>query len=242
MKHPIAYLKEHKLTAAYLLALAALLIALALELWMNGSGQGIEVAFLLLVIAALGGLAAIGWRVSRFRARAFALLRRLVAGNYESGLAAPAHWHDEVSGIEDLFNKLVEQLRQYDELRTRRIRQLRMTIDLILEHSGEPMALFDAEKDTLEFNRAMGGCLDTPRKTIPLSTLRNIEPNNSFAEMLTRAVEDQKEPQEGEIELQFPGQEASAHIAVRVLPFKNKDGSVPVAVIFGKRVHDAPPP
>ena len=235
MKNPIAYFRDRILTLLYLLALAALLIALALEFWMNGSGQGLEIVFFLLVIAALGGFAAIGWRVSRFRARTFALLRRLVAGNYESGLAAPAHWHDEVSGIEDLFNKLVEQLRQYDELRMRRIRQLRMTIDLIIEHSEEPMALFDAEKSTLEFNRAMAGCIDAPRKTFPLSTLRNIEPNKAFAEMLMRAVEDPKEPQEGDVDIQFPGKEVCKKTAVRIIPFKNEDDSVPLAVIFGKR-------
>lgn len=235
MKNRFDTLKARILRLVFVLAWLAILAAVLLGLWMFDSSIGERAVFIVLLAGALLVYLFLGWRLYGFRYRVHALLRRLVAGDYEAGLRESGWWRDDIAELEELFNKLTEQLRQYDELRTRRIRQLRMTLDLILEHTEEPMVLFDVDKGDLMFNAAMSGVLDTARQTVPLSTLKNIEANTSFVELLTRAIEEEKSAQEDRVSIQFPGRDTLTETDVRVIPFKDKDESIPLAVIFGKR-------
>jgi len=234
MKKLPEHLRHRTLTVLFLAALVSLVVTVALEEWMPAHGPVMRTVSLLLFVEGILLLWFIAWRLARFRGRFFTLLRRLVAGDYDVGLPVPARWRDEVSILESLIGKLAEQLRTYDELRTRRIRQLRMTLDLIVEHTEEPMMLFDVEKGTLEFNAAMVGILDAAKQTVPLSALRNLEPNKPFVEMLLRTVEDEKSPWEGRVAIQLPAQDGCRETHVRIIPFKDKNESVPLAVVFGK--------
>lgn len=228
-------IKYRTLTLIFVLSCLALLLAELLEAGVFFSGAGVRMVSILLLTGALLGLLFFGWRLGHFRVRVYGLLRRLVAGDYEAGLRESGWWRDEITELEELFNKLTEQLRQYDELRAKRTRQLRRTLDLILEHTEEPMVLFDVDKGNLSFNAAMSGVLETSRQTVPLSTLKNIEANKAFVDLLIRAVEEEKSAQEGRVGIQFPGRDALTETEVRVVPFKDKDETVPLAVVFGKR-------
>jgi nitrogen fixation/metabolism regulation signal transduction histidine kinase len=235
MRLRIAKLRDRLLTLVFVLAWLAIFAALFVEGGVLYFGPGAQIFSISLLAGALLAFLVVGWRWIRFRKQAHGLLRHLVTGDYEAGVRVSKHWRDEITELEELFNKLTEQLRQYDELRTKRIRQLRMTLDLILEHTQEPMGLFEVDKAVLTFNAAMSGVLDTSRQTVPLSTLENLEPNKSFVELLIRAIQEEKSAQEGRVHIQFPGRDSLTETEVRIVPFKDKDETVPLAVIFAKR-------
>lgn len=234
MKKSVFRVRYRPLTLLFVLAFAALLGTLALEVALPRHGPGLRTLSAVLFTGALLPLALIAWRITRFHNRVQRVLRRLVTGDYETGLRVTRFRGDEFSATEHLLNRLTEQLREYDALRTTRIRQLRMTLDLVLEHAEEPMGLFDVEKGTLTVNAAMSGAEDAARHSVPLKALRDIEPNASFVAMLARAAEDEKSPQAGRVTLHFPKQESPVELDVRVVPFKDKDDRVPLVVVFGK--------
>ena len=236
MTRLLARLRNNLLALLFAVAWVAVLAVLVLAQSVPGRTPALRAVAVSLLAAALVTLLFVAWRVFRFRRRAYVLLRRLVAGDYDTGLPAAVRWRDEVSVLAGLCNKLAEQLRQYDALRARRIRQLRMTLDLVLEHTEQPMILFDVARDALEFNAAMSGILETPRQTVQLSALRNLGANGPFVEMLRRAVASEKSAQEGRVAIQFPGRDVVQETNVRVVPFKDKDDSVPLAIVFGKPV------
>ncbi|MEA3365343.1 MAG: hypothetical protein U9Q79_06845, partial [Candidatus Hydrogenedentes bacterium] len=152
MRLRIPKLRDRLLTLVFIVAWLVIFAALFLEAGVFYFGPGVQIFSISLLAGALLAFLFLGWRWTRFRKQAHGLLRLLVTGDYEVGLRVSKHWRDEITELEELFNKLTEQLRQYDELRTKRIRQLRMTLDLILEHTQEPMVLFEVDKSVLTFN------------------------------------------------------------------------------------------
>lgn len=233
MKLRIAKLRYRMLTLGWLLAVAIVFAALLLNVLTVRFGPAVQWLQVSMMAGAALLLLVILWRIARFRGRAYTFLRHLVAGDYETGLPESQRWQDEITELEAMFNKLVARLREYDELRTRRIRQLRMTLNLVLDHTEQPMALYDVEKGTFDFNAVMSGMLDAPKQTVALRTLENIEQNKPFLEMLIRAIEEEKSEQEGRVTIQFPGHETPREASVRIVPFKDKDERVPLAVILG---------
>jgi nitrogen fixation/metabolism regulation signal transduction histidine kinase len=193
-------------------------------------GMGLLQALAFLVLLLIAG------RLIRFGARARSLLRRLVSGDYESGIRVTRFCKDEVNELEALFNRLVEQLRQYDDLRSTRIRQLRMTLDLVVKHTAEPMILLDVEKGVLNFNPAVSEIIGNDRQSVSLDTLRKLEANRVFGELLTRATAEEKTVQVGDIELQLPGQDTPKKVNARVIPYKEKAGNIPFAILFIRAV------
>ncbi|HEO71617.1 MAG TPA: hypothetical protein ENN80_10165 [Candidatus Hydrogenedentes bacterium] len=222
------------LSVLYAVVMGALLAALLIEELVPVHGFILRTACGAVLLLALLVLVLIAWRLVRFRSRAYALLRRLVAGDYEAGISTPRFWKDEVSELERLLNRLVEQLRQYDELRTGRIRQLRMTLDLVLDHSREPMVLLDVEKGTLDFSAAMAEILDGSRQSVKLDVLRNLDSNGPFLELLRCTIDEERCPQEEAVAIQLPGQKSPKNVHVRAVPHKDKDGAVSMVAVFVK--------
>ncbi len=222
------------LTLLYALNAGALLAALLLDGLAPVHGPVHRGALAALLAIAFLALLLTGVRLYRFRTRMRALLRRLVSGDYESGMQVCDFCADEVVEIEELVNRLVEQLRRYDDLRTERIRQLRMTLNMVLEHTSEPMILFDVEKGALDFNPAMARLLGLSRQSAPLDTLRNLDTDEAFCELLTRATAEEKSAQEGTVEVRLPEQASPRELDLRVLPYKDKNEDVPFAIVFGK--------
>jgi len=223
MKMLNVIVRGRMLTLLFVLAMCVLAAALVFPEW---SGT--------LIVSSMVLILFIAWRVLHFRARLVHLLRQMVTGDFEVGLPGAAGRGDEVSAVGGLVNRLAELMRNYDELRTRRIRQLRMILQLVVEHAEEPMMLYDAAKETLECNSAAQGLPERgPLQTVSLAELRGIEPSKAFADMLLWVVKQEKSPWQGNVELQFPGQDKARRLGVHIVPFKDRDETVPVAVVFG---------
>lgn len=226
MKRFHILVRGHTLTLLFGLALC-LLVAAAVMLRQPGAFEG-------LLAAAVALLLFVAWRVLRFRARLLRLLRQMVAGDFDVGLPGPEGQGDEVSAVGGLVNRLAELVRNYDDMRTRRIRQLRMMLQMVLDNSGEPMMLYDATKETLECNAPVQGIGGTGSCSVSLAELQRSENGKALADILAWVVKQEKSPWGGNMTIQLPGQEETRQMYMRILPFKDKDGSVPMAVVFGK--------
>ncbi len=228
--------KNMKIKPLTLLAggvMGVLLIGIAVEFLLPNRPVFFSVMFEGLLLA--GGLFMVFLllRVLRFYNRVYTLLRRLLSGDYEVGLPISPHWKDEFTALEDLLNQVTDTLRQYDTLRINRIRQLRMTLDLVLQYSDEPMGLFDVEKGVVNFNPAMMNLLNTDRNTVKLETLKNLEANQAFVDLLMKAIDTEKSSQQGNVSLQLPGQEVTVSTNVYTVPYKGKDEAVSLAIVYG---------
>ncbi len=228
--------KNMKLKPLILLAggvMGVLLVGIAVEFLLPNRPLLFSVIFEGLLLAGMLFMLFLMFRVLRFYNRVYTLLRRLLSGDYEVGLPTPMHWKDEFTALEDLLNQVTDTLRQYDVLRINRIRQLRMTLDLVLQYADEPMGLFEVEKGAVNFNPAMMSLLNTDRNTVKLETLRNLKANQAFVDLLVKTIETEKSSQQGTVSLQLPGQEIAVSTNIYTVPYKGKDETVSLAIVYG---------
>jgi HAMP domain-containing protein len=143
MKIAGKYYRVRWLRLLYALAAAILLTALLFDVLAPVHGPPLRAALGSLMVLALLVLIFVAVRLVRFQIRAYNLLRRVLSGDYEAGIETSGFLNDEIAELEHLLNRFVQQVRQYDDLRSGRIRQLRMTLDSVLQHSREAIGLLD---------------------------------------------------------------------------------------------------
>lgn len=227
-------IRRHNILSLFIFSLVMIVAAFMLDVGLTDEASDLHITSVALVLL-LSGIAALSfaaWEVIRFHRALRNLLRRIISGDYEVGLTMPAFYQTDLTILKELVNKMVEQLRVYDELRKRRIRQLRMTLSLVQENAAEPIILFDAEKGALECNGASKNLLHTARQTAQISVLEKNTSNSPFIELLNGATQKEKSTMEGTVSIQFSDVEEPVEIHVRIVPYKDKDDTVPFAIIY----------
>ena len=172
-------------------------------------------------------------RIARFRKRWFGLLRHLLAGNYEIGLPPDGRWRDEITELDRLLERFLEQLRAYDILRAQRIRRSQRTLDAVLDCTVQPVMIYDAEREELFCNPAMQTVLKTSAQNFSLAAMENLESNRGFVEILRHTTETKTAPQQVSVRIQLPPQESHQDVELRIVPIKDKDEGVRTVVLLG---------
>ena len=234
MNKILTNIRRHNILSLFIFSLVMIIVAFALDVALtdHASDMYITSAALVLLVIGVTLLSFAAWEVIRFHRLLRNILRRIIAGDYEVGLTTSSFYQTDLTILKELVNKMVEQLRVYDDLRKRRIRQLRMTLNLVQENAVEPMILFDAEKGALECNDASKSLLHTARQTAQVSVLEKNTSNSPFIELLNDTAQKEKSTMEGTVAIQFPDVEEPVEIHVRIVPYKDKDDTVPFAIIY----------
>jgi len=224
-------MRKHRL----LILFVAALICVTLSVLVQSTSLLLSVSVL---TAGLGLLIYVAVRVARFSRRLRGFLKLLLVGNYEVGMTTSVTRADEVSDLDRHLEKLAEQLRTYDALRASRVQQCQRSLDLITEHTVQPMIILDVEKETLESNPAMRLLLDITTQTVSLKAIEKIPTNKDFMAMIHRAVDSEKTVQEGLIHVQFPAKDSQKRMLIRMLPLKDR-GEVVHSLIMLNMNEDA---
>ncbi|MBP7828612.1 MAG: hypothetical protein KA248_01705 [Kiritimatiellae bacterium] len=178
-----------------------------------------------------------GWlylmlRLTAARRRLVGFLRRLLAGDYETGMRQRDRFPDEVTGMARLANQLGQQLQAYDTLRAERVALSSRALDLLHREVSEPVLLADTEKEFFRLNPAAQEFLGTEKETLGFDALRAQPANQAFMNLVRKASEQDKQDDAAVVPLQvMPGREPR-EVRIRVRPLKNKKEEVGLVVIL----------
>ncbi|MBU1694731.1 MAG: hypothetical protein KKC51_12305 [Verrucomicrobia bacterium] len=171
-------------------------------------------------------------RLTAARRRLTGFLRRLLAGDYETGMRQRARFPDEVTGLADLANQLAERLQAYDALRAERVAFSYRALDLLHQQVAEPILLADIEKEVFRLNPAAKQFLDMEKDTVAFDALRAQSANQAFMDLFHEAAEKEKSGKNGVVPMQImPGRDP-LEVQVRIWPLKNKKEQVGLAVVM----------
>jgi PAS domain-containing protein len=220
---------------SFLLLLAGACWTAAFLLLLPPAGHPAVRAALPLFVAALALTLAVLVRLARFRRRLFRLVRRLLAGDYETGIGAGrARPADEVTTLERLLDRLTDQLREYDVLRAARIRAVQRALDLLLRHMAQPAMLFDVRREIMECNPRWREMFDIAQQSVSLSSLEHLPANAPFLKLLRQAVVEEKGRQQASVCVQMLPHESPCEIDLRIVPVKSGDGDIPFALVLSQ--------
>ena len=168
------------------------------------------------------------------------LIRRLTDGKYDSGMTAESHGRDELTRLRRRVNRMVDQLRAYDELRARRVRATQRVLETVVQNVEEPLLIIGGREGTVELNSAASRLLNSTQSSLSMNALKNIGVNAAFFKLLAKATEKEETAQQGTVPLQLPAREAPEQITVRILPVRVAGEGVRAVVIISPNSQTGP--
>lgn len=186
----------------------------------------------LALVLIVPGFAFLTVRVSLFRRKLVCFLRQLLGGNYEAGVRPSERIKDEVSALEDLVNKLADQLRTYDALRAERVATSARALDLLLWEVSCPVIAADIPKTALRLNSAAREMLAVEQETYSFEAMKNQTENTPLMQALDRVCGERKVAENLDVGIRLPGREQTTELAARFVPVKSRDETVNLVFIF----------
>ena len=220
-----------KLVAGILLA--GLLLGYAMVLlpdWVLGPPGYVVALPLVIGVAAFAFLVL---RIGSFYRKLRQFVRLLLAGNFEAAIRGAGYqYSDEITRLEKDLNAFAEQLRTYDRLRAERVQTHRRAVDMLLEHTSQPVMVLDVERETLACNPSLCGRLGVEGKAMALPAVEAVEDNRALVALLRAAGDEQKTAQSGAVAVRLPGQESAVTLNVKVVPVGSREGESKLVLVL----------
>ncbi len=105
-------------------------------------------------------------------------------------------------------------------------------MDIIYNNAKEGIIIADMEKEIFKFNKSTQSLFLTSQETFTFESIRAQKENQAAEKLFFMATKQMKIPQEGRVVLQLPVQNSRKEVLLRVIPVKDKDEKVKLALIF----------
>ena len=207
--------------------------------------QGYPSDFLLFILASLLIVGIIIWLVIAIRTFIFkkslvVCIEHLIAGDYASGIKMRSKFEDEITKLAKLINKLVDQLRVYDSLRSQSVSLNYRSLETIFTTVKEGIIIADIEKSILKFNLAAQSIFDVEVQTMSFDALEHQPENKQFFELLKDTVKRTKFYKKREVIIKLPIRNSTRKLIARVTPLKDDTENVKLIIIFLDKISDIP--
>ena len=199
--------------------------------------QGLSVGLASVLLLGMAIWVYLTVRVLGFNRKLSNLLKRLLAGDYETGIETKIP--DELSRLVRQFNELGQRLRTYDKLRADKVSLNYRALDLIYRTVPEGVIIADLEKRTFKLNPVVQSLFNVKQESFSFDAIENQERNREFMALFKEASEQKKAAREGRVVLQLPMRDSSRKASVKIIPLKDAEEAVKLAIIF-VRPHKAP--
>jgi PAS domain-containing protein len=177
-------------------------------------------------------------RILMFKNRMVNLYRRLLSGDYTTGIKITGWCKDEISTVGHLANRMSERLQIYDQLRGDQTEQNYQAFDMLFRATQEPVIVAKMEKALFQCNPALQELYGVNQEHFSFEAIEKQPGNAEFYRLFQRATHEGITV-EGAAPLILPVRETRRDVFCRIVPLKNRKEKVLLAMAF-IRPADAP--
>jgi PAS domain-containing protein len=173
-------------------------------------------------------------RLYSFRRNLDRFFRHLLEGNYETGIKMSRFFQDEVHAAAGLANAAADRLRLYDSLRAEKVALNTRAREVMYSNMREAVMVADVEKRVFQLNPAARALFEIEQETMTFDSIRERQENAEFTRLCDETVESDRVLREERITITLPIRGISKEIAVKIIPVKDREERVKLALIFLK--------
>jgi PAS domain-containing protein len=173
-------------------------------------------------------------RIFSFRRTLDRFLRHLLEGNYDAGIKMSRLFRDEVRAAAGLANAVADRLRLYDSLRAEKVALNTRAREILYSNMREAVMMADVEKRIFQLNPAARALFEIEQETMTFDSIKERQENAQFTRLFNETVELDRVLKEARITITLPIRGISKEIAVKIIPVKDREEKVKLAVIFLK--------
>jgi PAS domain-containing protein len=161
-----------------------------------------------------------------------AFFRRILTGDYNTGIKKIPRIEDEFTDLVRLGNRMSNRLREYDELRAERTGLSYRALELITRNVKEGIMVANIEKGIFRLNPAIQERFGVKQETLSFDSVEKQEENRNFFRLfLSTAVRDGV-AREGTAVLKLPVRDAMRKLSFRFIPLRDRSEKVKLVIIF----------
>jgi PAS domain-containing protein len=161
--------------------------------------------------------------------------KRLLEGNYQSGIQAHRFSRDEGRALADLTNKVADRLRMYDTLRAERVAINVRAREIMHERTDAAVVIADIEEGVFLLNPASRAIFGLEQESMSIESIVKRPENDQFARLYFAAVERDKVPHTSQFTITLPARNITREIDADIVPIKDREEKVRFVLIFLNR-------
>jgi hypothetical protein len=158
--------------------------------------------------------------------------KRLLEGNYQSGIQAHRFSRDEVRALADLTNKVADRLRLYDVLRAERVAINVRAREIIHERTDGAVVIADVDEGTFLLNPPARAFFGIEQESMSIESIVKRPENDQFTRIYLAAVDRDKVPHTSQFTITLPARNITREIDADIVPVKDREEKVRFVLMF----------
>ncbi len=179
-------------------------------------------------------------RTFRFKRRMTNYLRRLLSGDYSTGIHDVEWISDEITVISNLATKVAEHLEAYDHLRADRTAISSRSLEILFRRASRKIIMADFDKSHFKFTKPLQHAFGVDQDTFSFGVLEKQKNNTSFFRKFYYAAFKEMQEKEFSATLELPIRQSSLELKFKFVPIKDKAEKVRIAFLYVDKQEDDP--
>lgn len=179
-------------------------------------------------------------RIFRFNKRLVNYFRRLLSGDFSTGIHDISWIDDEITLITNLATKVAEHLETYDTLRADRTALSLRALEVLFRRASRKIIMADFDKSVFKFTKPLQQAFGVEQDIFSFNVIEK-QPNNErfFRQFLLAALKD-AQVKEFTATLELPIRNSSLELKFKFVPIKDRSEKVRIAFLYVDNPNDDP--
>jgi signal transduction histidine kinase len=211
--------------------LFGVLVGIFLVMWFVGTVYPSAVPYEFVVVSCGAGIVitlCLMDRLSIYRQRLRLALRHVLDNNFETGISVDGR--DELSQLAGDFNRIIDRLHEYDQLRGKKIFVAGRLIKSLVREISDCVMIFDLEAGRVSLNQATQELFGISQDELSIDSVIRLETNSAFAELYETVISGRANTVSGTIGMYLPILRAMANVTVNLFAIKDPDETLHTVV------------
>ncbi len=179
-------------------------------------------------------------RVLRFKRRLINYLRRLLSGDYSTGIHHVSWIQDEITIITNLATKVAQHLETYDNLRADRTALSLRALEVLFRRASRKIIMADFDKSTFKFTKSLQQAFGVEQDTFSFKVIEKQSNNERFFRQFLLAAMKEAQVKEFSATLELPIRQSSLDLKFKFVPIKDRSEKVRIAFLYVDKQDDDP--
>ena len=180
------------------------------------------------------------YRIFPFKKRLINYFRRLLVGDFSTGIHDVPWVNDELTLLTHLATKVAEHLEAYDRLRADRTALSVRALVVLFRRASRKIIMADFDKAVFKFTKSLQRAFGVEQDTFSFNVIEKQKNNERFFRQFLLAAVKDAQAKEFTALLELPIRQSSLELKFKFVPIKDRSEKVRIAFLYVDSLEDDP--
>ncbi len=171
-------------------------------------------------------------RAFRFHRRLIKYFRRLLTGDFSTGIHDISWINDEITLLTEMATNTASHLDTYDRLRADRTALSLRALDVLFRRASRKIIMADMDKSQFKFTKTLQKAFNVDQDIFSFASIENQKNNEHFFRQFLLAAIKDAQVKDFSARLELPVRESALDLNFKFVPIKDKSEKVRIAFLY----------